>query len=209
MRSGMRDEIARLKRERILEEARQLFFEQGYQGTTLDQVARQLEVTKPFIYSHFDNKAALLGNIAEQGTRLSLKAVADAHDRGGDPVERMSTAIREFCHVVMDHQANIAVYFREDKYVPAAVSDRIDEMRGEFDRKLSALLQEGIEKGVFHTRDVGLATLAIGGMISWMFTWYRSGGRLSDDSIADQMTELAMRMLGVDDFTTENARVAE
>lgn len=209
MRSGMRDEIARLKRERILEEARQLFFEQGYQGTTLDQVARQLEVTKPFIYSHFDNKAALLGDIAERGTRLSLKAVADAHDRKGDPAERMSMAIREFCHVVMDHQANIAVYFREDKYVPPAASNRIDEMRSAFDEKLSALVEEGIAAGVFRTRDVRMATLAIGGMVSWMFTWYRVGGRLSDDHIADQMTELAMRMLGADDAVARSDRAAE
>jgi len=196
MRSGMRDEIARLKRERILEEARQLFFEQGYQGTTLDQVARRLEVTKPFIYSHFENKAALLGDIAERGTRLSLKAIADAHDRKGDPAERLGQAIREFCHVVMAHQANIAVYFREDKYVPAAASKRIDEMRAEFDEKLAALLQEGMEQGIFRVDDVRLATLAVGGMISWMFTWYRTGGRLSDEHIADQMIELVMRTVG-------------
>ncbi len=198
MRSGMRDEIARLKRERILEEARQLFFEQGYQGTTLDQVARRLEVTKPFIYSHFENKAALLGDIAERGTRLSLKAIADACDRKGDPAERLGQAIREFCHVVMDHQANIAVYFREDKYVPAAASNRINEMRAEFDEKLAALLQEGMEEGLFRVDDVRLATLAVGGMISWMFTWYRAGGRLSDEHIADQMIELVMRTVGYD-----------
>ncbi|MDF1721290.1 MAG: TetR/AcrR family transcriptional regulator [Minwuia sp.] len=204
----MRDEIARLKRERILEEARQLFFEQGYQGTTLDQVARRLDVTKPFIYSHFDNKAALLGDIAEQGTRQSLKAVADAHDRSGDPAERLSSAIREFSHVVMNHQANIAVYFREDKYVPPVASKRIDEMRSEFDEKLSALIEEGVAKGMFQTGDVRLATLAIGGMISWMFTWYRTGGRLSDDHIADQMTELAMRMLGAEDVAARNANAA-
>jgi len=196
MRSGMRDEIARLKRERILEEARLLFFEQGYQGTTLDQVARQLEVTKPFIYSHFDNKAALLGDIAEQGTRLSLKAIAEAHDRQGNPADRVRQAIREFCHVVMDHQANVAVYFREDKYIPPATTARIDAMRGEFDKKLSALVAEGVRAGVFTVDDVGMATLAIGGMVSWLFTWYRAGGRLSDEHIAEHLTELVMRMLG-------------
>lgn len=196
MRSGMRDEIARLKRERILEEARQLFFEQGYQGTTLDQVARRLEVTKPFIYSHFENKAALLGDIAERGTRLSLQAIADAHDRSGDPALRLQQAIREFCHVVMDHQANIAVYFREDKYIPTAASNRIDDMRATFDEKLADLLQQGKDAGVFQVDDVRLTTLAIGGMISWMFTWYRAGGRLSDEHVADQMTALVMRTVG-------------
>ena len=96
----------------------------------------------------------------------------------------------------MAHQANIAVYFREDKYIPSTASDRIDKMRAEFDEKLAALLQEGLEQGIFKVDDVRLTTLAVGGMISWMFTWYRTGGRLSDEHIADQMIELVMRTVG-------------
>lgn len=198
MRSGMRDEIARLKRERILEEARQLFFDRGYQGTTLDAVAKRLEVTKPFIYSHFENKAALLGEISERGTRMSLEAIAKAHAKPGDPVERLREGIKDFCQVLFDHQANVAVYFREDKYVPPLSGKRIDDMRKEFDDKLAALLQEGVDIGVFDIRDVRMATLAIGGMISWMFTWYRKGGRLSEAEIRDCMAELVLRMVGVE-----------
>ncbi len=197
MRSAMREEIAQLKRERILEEARQLFFEKGYQGTTLDAVAKQLEVTKPFIYSHFDNKAALLGEISERGTQKSLEAVTHAHEAEGDPADRVAQAVREFCQVVIDHQANIAVYFREQQYVPEASATKIDDMRAEFDRKLSALLREGVEKGVFHVPDTNIATLAIGGMVSWMFTWYRQGGRMSDEELCDTMVALAMNTLGV------------
>ena len=100
MRTAMREEIAQLKRERILEEARQLFFEQGYQGTTLDEVAKQLEVTKPFIYSHFPNKAALLGEISERGTARCLEAVTRAHASDADPETKLRQAITEFVQVV-------------------------------------------------------------------------------------------------------------
>ncbi len=195
MRSAMREEIAQLKRERILEEARQLFFEKGYQGTTLDAVAKELEVTKPFIYSHFANKAAPLGEISERGTAKSLEAVTHAHGAKGDPVNRVAQAVREFCQVVIDHQANIAVYFREQQYVPEASASRIDQMRAEFDRKLGGILREGVAQNAFQIKDVNIATLAIGGMISWMFTWYREGGRLSDDELCETVVDLVMNML--------------
>lgn len=197
MRSAMREEIAQLKRERILEEARQLFFEQGYQGTTLDEVARQLEVTKPFIYSHFPNKAALLGEISERGTAMCLAAVTRAHEARGDPVSRLEQAIVEFCQVVIDHQANIAVYFREQQYVPPASAERISQMQGEFDQKLAAILNEGVECGAFHVGDIKIATLAIGGMISWMFNWYRANGRLTDTELRQTMLSLVLNLLNV------------
>lgn len=198
MRSAMREEIAQLKRERILEEARLLFFEQGYQGTTLDEVARQLEVTKPFIYSHFPNKAALLGEISERGTAMCLAAVTRAHDAEGNPLSRLKQAITEFCQVVIDHQANIAVYFREQQYVPAASAERISQMQGEFDRKLAGILKEGADQGVFGVKDVKIATLAIGGMISWMFNWYRANGRLTDEELRQTMLGLVLNLLNVD-----------
>jgi len=191
----MREEIAQLKRERILEEARQLFFENGYQGTTLDAVARELEVTKPFIYSHFDNKAALLAEISERGTQKFLEAAEHAHAAEGDPVQRVAQAVREFCQVVIEHQANIAVYFREEQYVPQESGARINEMRAEIDRKLGGILREGVAQGVFDIKDVNVATLAIGGMISWMFTWYRTGGRLSDEELCDTVVDLVMKMI--------------
>src|SRR4051794_37531612 len=38
------------KRERILKVAERLFHEQGYADTTLEQIVRELGVTKPFVY---------------------------------------------------------------------------------------------------------------------------------------------------------------
>ena len=46
----MREAISHLKRERILAAAVDLFYRQGYGKTTLEQVANELQVTKPFIY---------------------------------------------------------------------------------------------------------------------------------------------------------------
>ena len=46
------------------------------------------------------------------------------------------------------------------------------------------------------SKDVSLTALAIGGMISWAYTWHRPEGRLALDDMCDRMAELALQMVG-------------
>ena len=56
-------------------------------------------------------------------------------------------------------------------------------------------LEEGVAAGVFEIEDVRLTALAIGGMISWAFTWYNPQGRLSTAEICRRMAGLVLRMV--------------
>src|SRR5215475_14603202 len=163
---AMREEILAYKRERILEEAVKLFYQRGFTGTTLDDIAAELGVTKPFIYTHFRSKTDLLAALCKPTIELSLEAVTRAAKSSGSPTERLRRAMVDFTQVVLSRQANIAIYFREEKnLVPAALAE-INGLRKKFDRVLSNLLHEGVASGEFEMKDTNLAALAIGGMIS-------------------------------------------
>ena len=58
--STLKGEVVALKRKRIVDAARRLFYEKGYERTTLDDIAERLEVTKQFIYSYYKNKTEIL-----------------------------------------------------------------------------------------------------------------------------------------------------
>jgi AcrR family transcriptional regulator len=193
----MRDEILAYKRERILEEAVKLFYERGFTGTTLDDIAAELGVTKPFIYTHFRGKVELLAALCKPTIELALAAVANASARSGTPSERLRIAITDFTKVVLQRQPNIAIYFREEKNLSPEALAEINVLRREFDHLLSDLLLEGSATGEFEIQDHSLAALALGGMISWAYTWYRPGGRLTLEETAARMADLALRMAGV------------
>ena len=193
----MRDEILAYKRERILEEAVKLFYERGFTGTTLDDIAAELGVTKPFIYTHFRGKVELLAALCKPTIELALAAVANAAARPGTPSERLRIAITDFTKVVLQRQPNIAIYFREEKNLSPEALAEINVLRREFDHLLSDLLLEGSATGEFKIQDHSLAALALGGMISWAYTWYRPGGRLTLEETAERMADLALRMAGV------------
>ena len=192
----MREEILAYKRERILEEAVKLFYERGFTGTTLDDIAAELGVTKPFIYTHFRSKTDLLAAICTPTIVLSLDAVTNAATGAGSPTERLYRAIVDFTQVVLSRQANIAIYFREEKNLSPDALAEINALRKKFDRVLSKLLAEGVAAGEFDIKDVSLAALAIGGMISWAYTWHRPEGRLALDDMCERMADLALQMVG-------------
>jgi AcrR family transcriptional regulator len=201
-RRAMREEILAYKRERILEEAVKLFYERGFTGTTLDDIAAELGVTKPFIYTHFRSKTELLAALCKPTIELSLGAVTQAASGPGSPTERLYRAIAGFTEVVLSRQANIAIYFREEKNLSPEALGEINGLSKKFDRVLSKLLAEGVAAGEFDVGDVSLTALAIGGMISWAYTWHRPEGRLAIDDMCDRMAELALQMVGA------NTRVA-
>ncbi|MBV9251413.1 MAG: TetR family transcriptional regulator [Acetobacteraceae bacterium] len=193
----MREEILAFKRERILEEAMKLFYGRGFTGTTLDDIAAELGVTKPFIYTHFRSKVDLLAALCTPTIEMSLEAIANAANGPGTPTERLYRAIVAFTRVILSRQPNIAIFFREEKNLAPEALGEINTLRKKFDRVLSGLLEEGVAAGEFNLCDPHIAALALGGMISWAYTWYRPGGRLDLSTLGARMAGLALQMAGV------------
>ena len=193
----MRDEIIAYKRERILEEAVALFYARGFTGTTLDDIAAELGVTKPFIYTHFRSKNDLLAAVCLPTIEQSVEAIDNAVNSPGTPTDKLHRAIAAFTRVVLERQANIAIFFREEKNLAPEALIQIIQQQKQFDRLLSKLLIDGVATGEFEIPDISLAALAIGGMISWSYTWHRPNGRLSVDELCTRMADFALQMSGI------------
>lgn len=197
MTTSFRDQVNDFKKERIIEEASKLFYERGYRGTTLDAIADRLEVSKPFIYHHFTGKAELLVEIYTRVLRFSLDAVEEAAKVAGSARHKLRAFAIAYTRLVIKDQAIVAIFFREEQNLPEAQLDEINRIKGEFDDKLSKLLEDGVKSGEFHIDDVRLATLAIVGMMSWIYQWYRADRRLSPEAIAERMADLTEQLVGV------------
>ena len=191
----IRDAVSRLKRERIIATAVELFYRNGLSNTSLEAVAEQMNVTKPFIYSHFKSKNDLLAEICSRGIRASLNALNEAVASEGSATDKLQALARDFMLAVLENQAHIAIYNREEKDLSPQDSEAINEMRREFDRKFCALLDEGVASGEFVVDDVQLTSLAIGGIVSWSYVWFRPNGRLSRAETADRVSDLVLAMV--------------
>ncbi len=191
----IRDAVTKLKRERIISTALELFNQNGLTNTTLDAVAEQMNVTKPFIYTHFKSKNELLSEICSRGIRASLDVLDRVVASKDSPTVKLRVLAHDFMMAVIENQSHIAIYTREEKHLSPESSMAIQKMRREFDRKFCALLEQGVKDGEFQVDDVKLTSLSIGGLISWSYVWYRPDGRLSKNETADHVAELVMAMV--------------
>ena len=191
----MRDAVMRLKRERIVAAAVDLFYQQGYARTTLEQVADALQVTKPFIYQYFKSKNELLAEICGRAIKISHEALNRALVQEGTPTARLEAIARDFMLTVLTLQANAVIYSREEKELEPKDRDAINALRRAFDHRLVALLKEGVATGEFQVEDVHLTALAIGGIVGWSQVWYRPQGRLTREQASDGIAALVLGMV--------------
>lgn len=192
----MKDEVAAFKRERILSAAIDLFYERGYDNTTLEVVAESLGVTKPFIYSHFSSKTELLAEICGRGIRVSLQSLRDALLLEASPTETLRIMSEAFVVAVLENQKAIALFTREEKNLDPEDFRRIADMRREFDKALRAVLEAGQASGEFRIEDAAVTAFSISGLVSWTYVWYRPNGRMSIRKLSLEITRLIMAMVG-------------
>lgn len=191
----IRDAVSRLKRERIIAVAVELFYYNGFNNTTLEAVAEKINVTKPFIYSHFKSKNDLLAEICSRGIRASLEVLNHVVASERSPTEKVRSLVHDFTLAVLENQEAIAIYMREQKHLSKNDSEVIEEMRREFDRKLCGLLDDGIATGEFAVNDVRITSLAVGGIVSWSCVWFRPHGRLKQVETAEHVSDLVLAMI--------------
>jgi AcrR family transcriptional regulator len=191
----IRDAVWRLKSERIVAAAVDLFYKQGYSKTTLDQVAQAIHVTKPFIYSHFKSKNDLLAEICSRAIRVSHEALNRVFAAEISPTEKLYTIARDFMLTVLQHQAHAVIYSREEKELTLEDRNAINALRRGFDRRFASLLEEGVASAEFTVEDVPLTALAIGGIVGWAPVWYRPGGRLSQVEASERVALLVLAMV--------------
>lgn len=203
-RPALRQEVELLKRQRILEEARTLFYELGYRNTTMEALAEAVGMGKPFVYRHFRNKLDLLVELYDQAIALSEDALSSALAENGPPRETIRAFVRRYLDVVVKGREIVAIYFREASNVPANKLRQIDEHKRAFDDSLTAVIQEGIDAGAFAVGSARVAAYAIVGMVNWCYQWYRPTGAFGPEELGDIFSNFALRILSGDDLPLAN-----
>ncbi|MFT4519880.1 MAG: AcrR family transcriptional regulator [Halioglobus sp.] len=180
---GLKEEISDFKRRRIREEACHLFYRRGYESATIDAIAQELDVTKPFIYSYFKNKTELLFEICKTGIELSLDAMSQVEQDDRSPKERLRLLVDRVMRIIIDNQEYIVVYEREEKNLEAKLARNIRKQRSLFDHHLATLLEEGNKSNEFAIRDPDMTATTISGMMTWVAFWYSPKGKWSEAEI--------------------------
>lgn len=192
---GIQSKIQDFKRDEILTVAARLFFRNGYSSTTLDAIAAELGVTKPFIYSHFEGKQDILNQLFYRMLDTSLAAFNDFQMNEYSPTEGLRELVMRFVHLVITTRDGVGFFWRRDKDLPPMDKKRAKEFRIQFEAPFLQVLRLGISAHEFDIPDPSLAMKCIEGMVHWPYVWYQPEGRLTENELAKGIADLVLAMV--------------
>lgn len=175
-----------IKRDAVLRVAVHLFLEQGYDRTSLNEVAERLNITKPALYNYFANKEEILVECYNLGQAMSEATLAEMRALPGNGLHRLRGLIRG--HVLtMTQDFGQCLVRVDDRVLSPEARQTVRAGKRLIDSGFREFISEGIADGSIRPCDVKLTGFAIAGALNWIGHWHRPDGDCTPEEIADEM----------------------
>lgn len=186
-----------LKRERILRAAEQLFHTQGYERTTLDQVAAALGVSKPYVYYYFHGKQELFERLSWTPTVACFTVLDGDEDHHLPAHQQVQRGLQRLIANTLAHYPAAFFAYREPQAYRPEYQAAQKALARHFYDKLCALLLRARAEGTLVFEEARITALAACSLPGFLYSWYRPDGRLSQDDIVRVLSQLAWRVIGL------------
>ncbi len=201
-------------REDILWAAADVLRRNGYEATTMKDIAAQVNLTAASLYHHFPNKDFLLLNVLESGMGLAIEQLERIANTDMSHADKLAAMIRFHVVTITSNVAmGTAMVFEirpllnasagrkygGDKFMEefSVHRDRFFARRDYFEGLFRNVLLGGIAADEFRKVDASTVTRAILGAHNWVGVWFRADGRLSGEEVADVMVDTWLAALRV------------
>jgi AcrR family transcriptional regulator len=183
-------------RRRILETALRLFASQGFHGTSIRDVAKELGLQPSALYSHFPAKENILAELVQVGHETLLEALRTALlNAGAEPAEQVRALVRAHTVLHATHSQLAVVVNEELHALPPELAAPAMALRQQSSALLLEVIERGVAMGRFSTPHAVATAAAISAMGVRIPYWYEPSDTLDAEGLAEIHTELALRML--------------
>ncbi|MFJ3403766.1 TetR/AcrR family transcriptional regulator [Promicromonospora sp. NPDC090134] len=185
----------------VLAVAVQAFNERGYDATSMGELAERLGTSKSAIYYHVSGKQELLRLALERalGNLEALLQEPGEEDGQSDAaaptaLDRLERVLRGAVRVLVEELPFVTLLLRLRGNTD--VEREALARRREFDHAVARLVEEAVADGALRSDvDARTATRLLFGMVNSLVEWYRPGGGLTADQLADAVVAMAFEGL--------------
>lgn len=184
-----KDEQYELKRAAILRTAGRLFNQKGFRETSLNDLADELQVTKPTLYYYVENKEDILFQCLHTAIIELLDKTDTILDSANTGIEKLTDFIHLFISVFDDEfgrcLARPGPEPLSDKYL-----EQIEPLYVRLDASMREMIDDGIADGSMRACNAKITAFTLFGAINWMTRWYQPEGEMTTRQVADEMARL-------------------
>lgn len=194
-RSGVRWE---LMEQRVFEVASQLFSERGFTGTTLQDIADAMGVSRPALYYYVKSKEDILAHLVEEFPLRDAATLRKARTRKGViATEKLHDMARLHVLHIADSPVRLRILERNEHHLVGAAAAAHAKAKRSVLAEFRAVIEEGIQSGEFRPIDARTAALAVLGMCNWVAWWFEPAPDNPPGPVADQIAEMAVQSVAI------------
>lgn len=176
----------------LVEEAGALFEEQGFEGTTVNQILRAIELSKGGLYHRIESKAELLYLAARHACDLLRERVIEPVRSIEDPSQRLRSLTRRHLELILNARGMLSVPSAEAGVLEPKQRAAIVASERRYVAFVRDIFAELCAAGRVRDVDATVAAFNHVAMILHVPRWYRPDGRLDPDEIADRITATSL-----------------
>jgi AcrR family transcriptional regulator len=177
--------------------AARVFYEKGYDGASMQDIAHAVGLTKAGLYHHVESKDRLLFEIMNYGMDILDEMVLETVKRIEDPHEKLrQTIIGHIDLIVRARDLEITVILHENRSLKGVLRKRINARKRKYIQFLEDLIarvqEQSGRKPLLLPR---IAAFALLGTINWLYQWYRPEGPIKQNELAKAYVDFFFRDL--------------
>ena len=181
------------RRDELLRVSAKLFREKGFDGTSIRDISAAAGMHSGSPFYHFKTKQAMLVAVMEEGLAEGLRHSQAVFAMDLPPAERFNRLVRAHLGTILeDGNDFIPVLLYEVRSLTPANRRRIIALMDGYDALWQRMIDE-LETAGLLAGDRRLARLFLLGALNWTAQWYRPGGRLSLDKVAEQAAAVFLK----------------
>ena len=186
--AATQDEPTNSRRSELLRIAAGLFAEKGFKNTTVRDIADASGIQSGSLYHHFDSKESMVDEILSSFQAELFGSYDEILTSTDDARTKLERAVRVSFEAIDRHRHEVAIFQNEADYLGgfdrfAYLAERNAQSRDVW----ITLLDDGVRSGVLRSDlDIELTYRFIRDTVWVAVRWYRPGGTLTHEHVADQ-----------------------
>jgi AcrR family transcriptional regulator len=182
------------RRHLVIGAAARLFEARGFHGTSIQQIADEIGITKAAIYHYVDSKDKILYEIHDAFISTLLEGAEGVIRDQQDPERRVRLIVHGIFRAVADYRPYVRAFFRDFMNLSPEWRQLIEQKRDRYEELVEGCVAQGSENGAFEV--VGsprLGTLFLFGACNWAYQWMTTEGAFTPDDLADMWSAMLLK----------------
>jgi len=185
-------ELTESRKDQIIRTSEMLFADKGFMATSMRDIASELGIEAASLYSHIISKDQILESICFRIGEQFIAAIDEINDIYFNAEEKLRRLIKMHVNILTGNIEASTVFIHEWRHLTEPKSSEFREMRRHYEEGLRSIISLGEDENVFQSVDKKFAALAILSALNWISQWYKPGGNMTPDEIAENLTNFVL-----------------